>query len=92
MNIINVNTTGVTDVSPALKLKYTITSVAGKPDRVSATIVRNEACVGYLNADREGVFGFSLPEKNNLTPPEVRQLFEAAISDIQTLFGSNEQA
>jgi hypothetical protein len=92
MEITKVEKTGVTRITESIRIKYTIPSLGGDVDQVSAMIHKDENIVGYFNAGRNGVLGFSLQEHNGLSTDEVRQSFEAAINDIAELFGTQQDA
>jgi hypothetical protein len=89
MEITQTNRTGVTVISPSVRIKYTIPSKAdGTVEKLSGTIFRNEQIVGYFNADHTGVTGLSVHEKDALTPAELKNVFTAAIDDATTIFGT----
>jgi hypothetical protein len=89
MEITKVDKTGVTKVTEDLRIRYNFQGE--EVNRVSGIIYRDETTVGYFNADRTGVLGFSLPEKNNLTTDEIKQLFNAAVDDAQELFADETE-
>jgi hypothetical protein len=85
MEITRVEKTGVTKITESIRLKYAIVSLGGNVDQVSAMIHKDENIVGYFNAGKSGVVGFSLQEGSGLTPEEVKDVFDHAIDDVQLL-------
>lgn len=82
MNITATNSTAVTKVTDAIRIKYRMSTRGTEVVKdISAEIVKDETTVGFFNTSRNGVTGFSLHEDHGLTANEVKQVFQTAIDD-----------
>ena len=74
MNIAATNSAATTKVTDAIRIKYRMSTRGTE-------IIKDETTVGFFNASRNGVTGFSLHEDHGLTFGEVKQVFQTAIDD-----------
>lgn len=82
MNITATNSTAVTKVTDAIRIKYRMSTRGTEVVKdISAEIVKDETTVGFFNTSRNGVTGFSLHEDHGLTANEVKQVFQTAIDE-----------
>lgn len=82
MNITATNSTAVTKVTETIRIKYRLSTRGTEAVKdITAEISKDETIVGYFNASKNGVTGFSLHEGHGLTAEEVKQTFQAAIDD-----------
>lgn len=82
MNITATNSTAVTKITDAIRIKYRMSTRGTEVVKdISAEIVKDETTVGFFNTSRNGVTGFSLHEDHGLTANEVKQVFQTAIDD-----------
>ncbi|MFK2681145.1 hypothetical protein ACIXT9_02475 [Bacteroides fragilis] len=86
MNITATNSTAVTNVTEAIKIKYSMTTRGtDSVKEVTAEIINNETVIGFFNAYKNGVTGFSLQADHGLTKDEVKKVFQNAIEDCSTI-------
>jgi len=82
MNITATNSTATTKVTEAIRVKYRMSTRGTEAVKdITAEIIKNETTVGFFNASRNGVTGFSLHEYHGLTSGEVKKVFQTAIDD-----------
>jgi hypothetical protein len=88
MEITEVNRTGVTRVTGDVRIRYNIQG--NQAVAVSGAVYKNEAIAGYCNAEKDGAFGFSLLAGHSLSGDEVKEVFNAAVDDVQALYGDGD--
>lgn len=82
MNITATNSTATTKVTDTIRVKYRMSTRGTEAVKdITAEISKDETIVGFFNASRNGVTGFSLHEGHGLTSKEVKQVFQTAIDD-----------
>lgn len=82
MNITTTNSTAVTKVTEAIRIKYRLSTRGAEAVKdITAEIYKDEAMVGFFNTSKNGVTGFSLHEGHKLTADEVKFVFQKAIDD-----------
>ena len=82
MNITATNSTATTKVTEAIRVNYRRCSRGTEAVKdINAEIIKDETTVGFFNASRNGVTGFSLHEDHGLTSGEVKKVFQTAIDD-----------
>lgn len=82
MNITATNSTATTKVTEAIRVKYRMSTRGPEAVKdITAEIIKDETTVGFFNASRNGVTGFSLHEDHGLTSGEVKKVFQTAIDD-----------
>ncbi|CAG9868189.1 hypothetical protein [Bacteroides ovatus] len=82
MNITATNSTATTKVTEAIRVKYRMSTRGTEAVKdITAEIIKDETTVGFFNASRNGVTGFSLHEDHGLTSGEVKKVFQTAIDD-----------
>lgn len=82
MNVITTNSTAVTKVTENVSIKYRMSTRGTEAVKdITAEIVKDETIVGFFNASKNGVTGFSLHEEHKLTADEVKSVFQKAIDD-----------
>ncbi|MCQ4810803.1 hypothetical protein NE571_12280 [Bacteroides sp. SL.2.06] len=87
MNITATNSTASTKVTDAIRIKYRISTRGTEAVKdITAEIIKDETTVGFFNASRNGVTGFSLHEDHGLTSEEVKKVFQTAIDDCSEVF------
>ena len=80
MNITATNSTATT--TEAIRVKYRMSTRGTEAVKdITAEIIKDETTVGFFNASRNGVTGFSLHEDHGLTSGEVKKVFQTAIDD-----------
>lgn len=82
MDVIAQNQSAVTKVTDSVRIKYSM-SIKGNESLkdITASILNNDATVGFFNMSKNGVMGFSLHEGHGLSQDEIKQVFQAAIDD-----------
>lgn len=82
MNITATNSTAVTKVTESVSIKYRMSTRGTEAVKdITAEIIKDETTVGFFNTSRNGVTGFSLHEAHELTPEEVKLVFQTVIDD-----------
>lgn len=82
MNITATNSTAVTKVKDAIRIKYRMSTRGTEVVKdITAEISNDETIVGFFNTSKNGITGFSLHEDHGLTVEEVKQVFQTAIDD-----------
>ena len=82
MNITATNSTATTKVTEAIRVKYRMSSRGTEAvTDITTDIIKDATTVGFFNASRNGVTGFSLHEDHGLTSGEVKKVFQTAIDD-----------
>lgn len=86
MNVIATNQSAVTNVTEAIKIKYSMTTRGtDSVKEITAEIIKNETVIGFFNTSKNGVTGFSLQADHGLTKDEVKNVFQNAIEDCSTV-------
>ena len=87
MNITATNSTATTKVTDTIRVKYRISTRGTEAVKdITAEIIKDETTVGFFNASRNGVTGFSLHEDHGLTSEEVKKVFQTAVDDCSEVF------
>lgn len=82
MNITATNSTAVSKVTDAIRIKYRMSTRGTEAVKeITAEISKDEVPIGFFNTSKNGVTGFSLHEGHGLIPDEVKQVFQTAIDD-----------
>lgn len=87
MEVTTVNKTGISKIGD-ITIKYSISTIGEEnaPKDITANIYKDESLIGFYNASKNGVTGFTLQENNGLTASEVKQVFQQAIDDTTGVF------
>nr|DAW34428.1 MAG TPA: hypothetical protein [Caudoviricetes sp.] len=87
MEVTTVNKTGISKIGD-ITIKYSISTIGEEnaPKDITANIYKDERLIGFYNASKNGVTGFTLQENNGLTASEVKQVFQQAIDDTTGVF------
>lgn len=89
MEVTTVNKTGISKIGD-ITIKYSISTTGEEntPKDLTANIYKNERLIGFYNASKNGVIGFTLQEGHTLTDLDVKQVFQQAIDDTAAVFAS----
>lgn len=87
MEVTTVNKIGISKIGD-ITIKYSISTTGEKnaPKDLTANIYKNEKLIGFYNASKNGVIGFTLQENHTLTDLEVKQVFQQTIDDTTSVF------
>jgi hypothetical protein len=88
MEIVETNKTGITRLGNDIRIKYAIQG--NESTSLSGVIYRDDVIAGYCNAEKSGVFGFSLQSGNSLSSEEIKGVFDAIVTDASQIFGQSE--
>lgn len=89
MEVTIVNKTGISKIGD-ITIKYSISTTGEEntPKDLTANIYKNERLIGFYNASKNGVIGFTLQEGHTLTDLDVKQVFQQTIDDTAAVFAS----
>lgn len=82
MDVIAQSQSAISKVTDTIRIKYNMTAKGNEPLKdITASILKDDAVIGFFNMSKNGVTGFSLHESHSLSQDEVKQVFNAAIDD-----------
>lgn len=82
MDVITQSQSAMTKVTESIRLKYNMSTRGDEPlKEITASILKDDATVGFFNMSRNGITGFSLHEGHGLSQEEIKQVFQNAIDD-----------
>jgi hypothetical protein len=86
MEVTAVTTTGTSQIVGNIQLRYSVPSVNGVANEMSASIVRNEKHAGFFSANRNGMMNFSFPENHGFSDADVKRIVSQALQDASSVF------
>lgn len=82
MDVITQSQSATTKVTDSIRLKYNMSTRGDEPlEEITASILKDDAVIGFFNMSKNGVLGFSLQPKNGLSQDEIKQVFQNAVND-----------